>query len=107
MGHARSLLDGPDRLPRPPVLLDGQQGPSPFADDQGKEALNFAIGINIGYAVSTVLVFLMFFSPWFALAGAMGWLLFVVVGVILPFRAGFAAYHGEVYRYPLAVRFIS
>jgi uncharacterized Tic20 family protein len=79
---------------------------SPFADDQGKEALNFAIGINIGFAVSTVLLFLAFFNPWFALAGAVGWLIFGLGGVILPFRAGIAAYHGEVYRYPLAVRFI-
>jgi len=79
---------------------------SPFADDQGKEALNFAIGINIGYAVSTVLLFLSFLSPWLALAGGAGWVIFGVGGVILPFRAGIAAYHGEVYRYPLALQFM-
>jgi uncharacterized Tic20 family protein len=79
---------------------------SPFADDQGKEALNSAIGITIGFSVSTVLFFLTFFNPWFALAGAVGWLAFGLGGVIFALRAGIAAYHGEVYRYPLAVRFL-
>jgi len=78
---------------------------SPFANDQGKEALSFAIQITIGYTVSVALLFLVFFSPWFALAGAGGLMLFGVSGVLLPLRAGIAAYHGEVYRYPLTAGF--
>jgi uncharacterized Tic20 family protein len=83
------------------------KGRSPFANDQGKEALNFAIGIAIGLAVSTVLWLLVFFSLWFLLAGGVGWLIFGLSGLILPFRGGIAAYHGEVYRYPLAFRFFN
>ena len=79
---------------------------SPFADDQGKEALNFAIVVNIGYVVSTALFFFTFLNPWFALAGAVGWIAFGLGGLILAFRAGFAAYRGEVYRYPFALRFL-
>jgi uncharacterized Tic20 family protein len=78
---------------------------SPFANDQGKEALNFAIQITFGYAVSVVLLFLVFFNPWFALAGGGGLMLFGVSGVLLPLRAGIAAYHGEVYRYPFTAGF--
>lgn len=79
---------------------------SPFADHQGKEAFNFAVGITAGLVVSTILFFLTFLSPWFALAGAVGWLVFGLCGVILALRAGIAAYHGELYRYPLVVRFL-
>jgi uncharacterized Tic20 family protein len=79
---------------------------SPFANDQGKEALNFAIDIDIALAVSTVLFFFSGVSPRFAVAGGAGWLVFGLGALILPFRAGIAAYRGEVYRYPFALRLL-
>jgi len=71
----------------------------PFVDDQGKEALNFQITVFIATMVSG---FLMFVLIGFLLLPLV--LIFDVVMIII---AALKANAGEVYRYPLCIRFIS
>jgi hypothetical protein len=70
----------------------------PFVDDQGKESLNFQITLPIAALVSAALtcVFIGFvLLPVVAIAG----LVFVII-------AGIRANKGELYRYPVNIRFI-
>ena len=78
-------------------------------DDQGKEALNFnlsaflyAVGIfAVGFVFSFVtfgLGALLFVPIFFAVAIA--WLLLVVIGAVRASR-------GELYRYPVTIRFLA
>jgi uncharacterized protein len=70
-----------------------------FIDDQGKEALNFQIMVNIGYFVSIPLMFLcgLGYLTMIALGGLS--LVFSILGAV-------AANKGETYRYPLNIRMI-
>ncbi len=70
----------------------------PFVDENGKEAVNFQITVLIAGAVSAVLVLVV-----------IGILMLIVIGivaVVLPIVAGLKARAGEVYRYPMTIRFI-
>jgi uncharacterized Tic20 family protein len=80
----------------------------PFIDDQGKEALNFnlsaliyAIGLGVvGFVFSflTLGFGLFVFIPLF-IAAAIAWLVAVIVGAVKGSR-------GEMFRYPLTIRFV-
>ena len=80
----------------------------PAIDDQGKEALNFnlsaflyavVLGV-VGFVFSLTLGFGVFlFLPVF-LAAIVAWIVLVIVGAT-------RASKGELYRYPLTIRFIS
>lgn len=70
----------------------------PFVDENGKEAVNFQITVLIAIAVSAVLVLVV-----------IGILMLIVIGIVafvLPIVAGLKARDGEVYRYPMTIRFI-
>ena len=70
----------------------------PFADDQGKEALNFQITVTIAMLVSFVLVFVL-----------IGFLLMLVVGIgalVFTILAAIKANEGVYYRYPWTLRLI-
>lgn len=70
----------------------------PFVDENGKEAVNFQITVLIAGAVSAVLVLVV-----------IGILMLIVIGiaaVVLPIVVGLKARAGEVYRYPMTIRFI-
>jgi uncharacterized Tic20 family protein len=70
---------------------------SEFVDDQGKEALNFHLTLMIGHLIGGLSICFTF--------GAINlvcWVLGIVFGII----GGMAAQKGEVYRYPMTIRFI-
>lgn len=70
----------------------------PFVDDQGKESLNFQITVTIAVLVSTALTCLF-----------VGFILLpivVVAALVFVIIAGVKANQGELYRYPVNIRFI-
>ena len=70
----------------------------PFIDANGKEAVNFQITIMLAAIVSAFLILIL-----------VGFLLLAIIGVmavVFPIVAGLKAKEGEVYRYPMTIRFI-
>ena len=70
----------------------------PFVDANGKEAVNFQITMMLAAVVSAFLIVIL-----------VGFLLLAIIGVmavIFPIIAGLKAKEGEVYRYPMTIRFI-
>lgn len=70
---------------------------SPFVDHHGKQALNFQFTILIGYIVSGILIiiligFFLYFVVW-------------VVAIVFGILATVASNKGEMYEYPVAIRF--
>lgn len=71
---------------------------SPTLDAHGKEALNFGITITIANVIGAVLMIVLIgFLVW--LAAFVVWLIFMIQGTM-------AANKGEMYRYPMSIRFI-
>ena len=70
----------------------------PSIEDHGKEAVNFQISVTIYYIVSAVLVMIVIGLPMLLAV-----MIFQVVCIIL---ATLKANAGEVYQYPLSIRFI-
>jgi hypothetical protein len=71
----------------------------PSVDAHGKESLNFQISVLIYMAISAVLMLVL-----------IGIVLMIVVGVaaiVLVVIASVKASNGELYRYPLTIRFIT
>jgi uncharacterized Tic20 family protein len=71
----------------------------PEVDLHGKESLNFQISMTIYFVVSAFLILLLIGIP-MLIAASVYW----IVAVIL---ASVRANNGELYRYPLAIRFIN
>jgi uncharacterized Tic20 family protein len=70
----------------------------PFVDDQGKEALNFAITVILAVIASVILMFVLIgflLLP----AVAICWIVFTIIATV-------KANAGERYRYPFALRLI-
>ncbi|WP_242607804.1 DUF4870 domain-containing protein [Xylanimonas ulmi] len=71
---------------------------SPLVDDQAKESLNFQITLTIAYVVGLITLVL--------LVGAVimlaAWVLSIVFGIL----GAIAASRGDLYRYPLSIRFV-
>lgn len=70
----------------------------PFVDDQGKEALNFAITAVLAGIVSAILIFV--------LIGLILLPAVVIAWIVLTIIATVKASNGEYYRYPFALRLI-
>ncbi len=70
---------------------------SRFVDDQGKEAVNFHLTMMIGHFLGGLTICFTFGALNLAV-----WVLTLVFGIL----GGVAANKGEVYRYPLNIRFI-
>jgi uncharacterized Tic20 family protein len=90
----------------PLIIYLVKKDEDPFVRDQAAEALNFNLSCFIYLAVSAIVTFVLilviiglFLLPFLA-AIIIAWVVFVVIGAI---RAG----NGEVYRYPLTIRFVS
>lgn len=78
------------------LLIKGEE--SSFIEDHGKESLNFQISMSIYYLISLILIFLIigilfFFGLW-------------IFNFIMIIAASVKANEGEIYRYPLTLRFI-
>ncbi|MGI5860955.1 MAG: DUF4870 domain-containing protein [Myxococcales bacterium] len=71
----------------------------PLVDDQGKESLNFELSILLYYVISGLLVFVIVGIP-LLIAVAV----FQLVEIII---ASVKAKNGEMFRYPLTIRFVS
>lgn len=72
---------------------------SQFVDQEAKEALNFQITVLIGYAIASVLVFL--------LVGALMYPVIWVLNLVFCILGAIASSKGQGYRYPIAIRLIN
>jgi len=72
---------------------------SRFVEDQAKEALNFQITVLIAAIVSAVLIIVII--GFFLLAAV------AVISVVFSIIAGIKSYNGELYRYPITIRFLT
>ena len=71
----------------------------PFINDQGKEAINFQLTMTIAVIISIILMFIL-----------IGFLLIAVVcvySIIMIVIAAMKANDGELYRYPITIRFFN
>lgn len=71
----------------------------PFVDAHGKEAVNFQISLTIYVMISFILIF--------ALVGLALVPILLLVGTILTVLAAVEASKGNMYRYPLTIRFVT
>jgi uncharacterized Tic20 family protein len=72
---------------------------SKYIEQEAREALNFQITVVIGYAIASVLVFLLIGFLLFPLIWCIN-VLFCILGAV-------AASKGQSYRYPFSIRLIS
>jgi len=82
----------------PLILWVVKKNDDPFIDEHGKEALNFQITVIIATIVAWLLVFV-----------AVGCVLLPAVGIcdlIFCIMAAMKANNGELYRYPVSIRFV-
>ncbi len=92
------LVTGIGALVGPLIVWLLKRDVDPFIDDQGKEALNFQITMMIAAIVSAILTLVI-----------VGFLFLVIVGLlmlIMPIVAATKSSDGELYRYPMTIRFI-
>lgn len=71
----------------------------PYATTHAKEALNFNITATIAFVVASASLFVLIGFLLLPLVGIV-WLVLVIIG-------GTKAANGELYRYPLTIRFVS
>lgn len=72
---------------------------SSFVDVVGKEALNYNLSLTIWLILSAVLVL--------CFVGVIGLVALVIMDLIVTVLAAMAASRGEIYHYPLTIRFIT
>jgi len=77
-------------------LIKREDGP--FVDQQGKEALNFAISVTLYAALSYLLVFVVI-GIFLLLVLGIFWIIVLIVAAV-------RANEGKAFRYPLSIRFI-
>ncbi len=82
----------------PLIIFLIKKDQSPYVRDHAVESLNFQISLLIYTIVSAVLIFVIIgFFLIFAVA---------IAGLILCIMAGLKASEGQLYRYPLTIRFV-
>ena len=82
----------------PIVLWQTQKEKMPALDAHGKEAVNWMISETIYMVASIILIF--------ALVGIILLPIVALIGIIFPIIGGVKANNGELWHYPLAIRFI-
>ena len=82
----------------PIVLWQTQKEKMPALDAHGKEAVNWMISETIYMVASIILIF--------ALVGIILLPVVALIGIIFPIIGGVKANNGELWHYPLAIRFI-
>ncbi len=92
LGNGIGLLLGPLAV----WLMKREE--DPFIDANGKEAVNFQITMLLAMVVSGFLIIILIGIPMLILFG--------LIAVVLPILGGLKAKEGEVYRYPMTIRFI-
>lgn len=83
----------------PLVIWLTKKNEMPFVNTHAKEALNFQISITIYSIIAFVLMLLLIGFP--LLLGI------VIFEIIMIIKASIAANHGQAFRYPITLRFIS
>lgn len=81
----------------PVILWQIKKDQYPFVDVHGKIVVNWIISLVIYSAVCAVLIF--------ALVGIAGFALLFVLTIIFPIIGGIKANQGEVWEYPLTIKF--
>ena len=71
---------------------------SPFVDDQGKEALNFQLSVLVYAIISGLLIYIFI--------GYLLLLALIIFNYVMVIMAAIKANQGEMFRYPLCIRFI-
>ncbi len=82
----------------PIVLWQTQKEKMPALDAHGKMIANWLISALIYGAVSFVLAFV--------LIGFLGFIALAVVGIVFPIVGGIKANNGELWEYPLTIKFL-
>ncbi len=82
----------------PIILWQIKKDQYPFVDIHGKIVVNWIISLIIYSAISAVLVFF--------LIGFIGLAILCAISIIFPIIGGIKANQGEVWEYPLSIRFI-
>lgn len=82
----------------PAVIWSMKKTEFPMVDEHGKEVVNFQISFTIWMIIAGILIFLLIGIP-LLIALAVGQLVLIIIGAI-------KADSGELYHYPLTVRFI-
>lgn len=101
-GGALSLFTPAPALLGPLIMWLVRKNMSPFVDDHGREAVNFWITLIV-YGVVIGLLGI----PTLTLAWWIGFPLLFLFGAYGVIFASLAANRGEIYRYPMCIRFIS
>ena len=81
-----------------------KKGESKFIDQQGKEALNFALTILIASVALVVLWFIPIIG-W--VAGCLAWPALMACNIVFGILSTIKVNNGEPYRYPVCIRFIT
>lgn len=71
---------------------------SAFIDHHGKEYLNFTITMFIYGAIATLLIFV--------LIGILLWAVLGIYFLVVSISAAIRAFNGDLYRYPMILRFV-
>lgn len=82
----------------PIILWQIKKGEFPIIDQHGKNVVNWIISEVIYAAICTVLVFL--------IIGVFLFIPLAIVAIVFPIIGGIKANNGEVWEYPLTIRFI-
>jgi uncharacterized Tic20 family protein len=70
----------------------------PMVDEHGKEVINFQISITLWIFIAAIFAFILIGLPFLIILAVLQ-IVFVIIGAI-------KADSGELYRYPLTIRFI-
>lgn len=82
----------------PIVIWQTQKDKMPALDTHGKMVTNFMLSCLIYAVVSFVLTFV--------LVGLLGFLALAVIGIVFPIIGGIKANNGELWEYPLTIKFL-
>lgn len=82
----------------PVILWQTQKDKTPALDAHGKMVTNFMISCVIYAVVSFVLTFV--------LIGILGFITLAVIGIVFPIIGGIKANNGELWEYPLTIKFL-
>lgn len=93
-----NVLFFPIGIVAPIILWQTQKDKMPALDAHGKMVTNFMISMTIYMIVSIILMFV--------LIGFLTILAVAVIGIVFPIIGGIKANNGELWSYPLTIKFI-
>lgn len=82
----------------PIVLWQTQKDKIPALDAHGKMVMNFMLSCLIYAVISFVLTFV--------LVGILGFITIGIIGIVFPIIGGIKANNGELWEYPLTIKFL-